>query len=94
MIDKARRSAYTNCVRIFRGSPTAIREKVGDTVVPTYNKDLAYIAGKVLAMGYIKQAYRAQNADMLDFPMLGKFDPTNHIQARTARDAFVRAGTM
>lgn len=91
MIEKVRSAAYTSCVRIFRGNPTNSR---GDQPVPTYNKDLAYLAGKVKAMEYIREAYEAKDGSLLDFAMLGKFDPTNPVQSRIAREAFQRAGML
>ncbi len=94
MMQKARTAAYTSTVRIFRGTPTALGEQLQGAPVPTYNKDLAYLRGKVIAMEYIKQAFQGKDTGMLDFAMMGKFDPTNPLQAEIARDAFTRAGML
>ncbi|MGB3009047.1 MAG: hypothetical protein WBB33_01695 [Candidatus Saccharimonadales bacterium] len=79
-IAKARNTAYTNCVRIFRGTPPDLKEKTGCTTIVTYNKDLAYLAGAIKAIQYVDESYRDRDYTMLDFAMKGKFDPTNPTQ--------------
>lgn len=94
MIQKHRRMAYGSCVRIFRGTQTNLREKLGVDVSFTYNKDLSYLAGSVKALKYIEQAYEKRDEGMLDVVLLGKYDPTNPVQNDIATKAFNRAGLL
>ena len=76
MIQKERRSAYTAVVRIFRGMPTELTEKYPDIQPLTFNKDLAYLNGRVLAMNYIKKLYENKDEMGLNDLFDAKFDPT------------------
>ena len=89
-IKDAQRKAYMRCSRIFRGNPTDAGNQLG--VVPTFNKDLAYISGKIKAMEYIKHAYEQGSTAYLDLVLLGKIDPTNPTHLAIALDAYERAG--
>lgn len=72
-IQKAREKAYAATVRIFRGTPTHRAHEVDHPL--TYNKDLAYLVGRVSAINFWNQ--NAGNEDMFDALLGGKFDPTN-----------------
>ncbi|MEO5949174.1 MAG: hypothetical protein ABIP74_02115 [Candidatus Saccharimonas sp.] len=90
MIDEAQRKAYMRCARVFRGTPTEIGDKLG--VVPTFNKDLAYIHGKLKALQYLEMAYKKQNTAYLDLALLTKSDLTNPVQFAVSVNACSRAG--
>lgn len=51
----------------------------------TYNKDLAYLEGRLLAIDYLKKLYQTNDTKRLDECFIGKFDPTNPVQARIMR---------
>ena len=53
MISKEQRLAYGACVRIFRGTQPDMVDKKPDVAPLTFNKDLAYLEGRVLAMQYL-----------------------------------------
>lgn len=71
---RLKRWAYTCCIRIFRGTPTQL---AGGPVL-TFNKDLAYLNGKLDALRYLDEHKGDRQAITRLF--LGKFDPNNHIQ--------------
>lgn len=77
MIEKEQKLAYTALVRIFRGTPTALQERHPDTTTPlTFNKDLAYLNGRVLAMNHISELYQGRDEDGLMQLFQAKYDPT------------------
>lgn len=77
MILSAQSKAYNTCMRIFRGTPTTLRELTGIETVVTYNKDIAYLPGIIKAMTIFRKAYESNDSTLLDFVMTGKFDPTD-----------------
>ncbi len=85
MITKAKTSAYTAVTRILRGTPTNMPRTKNRVL--TYNKDLAYLKGKLLAIDFWKQ-YK-NNPRMLDIVFKGKFDPMNSMQAELAERSIV-----
>lgn len=70
-----KKSSYLSCVRIFRGTPTELVHGP----VTTFNKDLAYLHGKLDGLRYLQE-----NKDNLRTAVmrlfLGKFDPNNRVQ--------------
>lgn len=81
MIKKAQRGAYTAAVRIFRGTPTRLTEKYPDIKPLTYNKDLAYLNGRVLAMNHVRELQEHNDKDGLLALFDAKYDPTVPEQA-------------
>ena len=73
-IDRAKRNSYKTVERIFRGTPTSLprEDKSGRPRVLTYNKDLAYLSGKLKALDFIDKA----DDTMIRMAFKGKFDPT------------------
>ncbi len=66
-----KRKAYRELIRIFRGNQPRFANL-------TYNKDLAYLKGRVLVMEYFKQLMTVYDSDeYLEKLFVGKFDPTN-----------------
>lgn len=77
-IEKAKTNAYNACVRIFRGTQPDLREATGlDSAPLTFNKDLAYLEGRYVAMNYLQQLYERQDTAGVEQLFAGKFDPTN-----------------
>jgi hypothetical protein len=74
IISKEKTQAYISCVRVRRGTPT----KISTGEMPTFNKDLAYLKGKIIALEHLKTIGNDKEAIMYLFK--GKFDPTNKIQ--------------
>ncbi|MDO4781571.1 MAG: DUF1704 domain-containing protein [Candidatus Saccharibacteria bacterium] len=88
MIDKAKRTAYNACVRIFRGTQPDMAEQTGVGTPPlTYNKDLAYLEGRVLAMRHLSGLYHQKDTDGIARLFAGKYDPTNVAQDNIVRQA-------
>lgn len=86
MIDKQKNRAYNVCVRIFRGVQPDINDKT--SIKPmTFNKDLAYLEGRMLAMNYIEELYVSKDADSLDRTFMAHYDPTNDVQDKIVRTA-------
>lgn len=81
-IERCKKEAYTAVVRVFRGNPI---DRVAETGIMTYNKDLAYLEGRLLAIDYLKKLYQTNDTKRLDESFIGKFDPTNPVQARIMR---------
>ena len=71
---KEQRQAYLSCVRISRGSPTGLQDKP----VLTYNKDLAYLEGKMITLDYLASVKGDKKA--IERLFTAKFDPTNPVQ--------------
>lgn len=71
---RAKRDSYKSVERIFRGTPTALprHDRQGNPRVLTYNKDLAYLNGKLKALEFIDKA----DNSALTMAFKGKFDPT------------------
>ncbi|PID32887.1 hypothetical protein CR956_00125 [Candidatus Saccharibacteria bacterium] len=97
-IARQKKLAYGSCVRIFRGTQPDLAEKTGFDIPPlTFNKDLAYLSGRVLAMQHIKHLYDDENVEGLMLLFGGKFDPTipkqhelakRHIDLSKIRNSF------
>lgn len=90
MIEKQKSLAYGSCVRIFRGTQPDLAEATGLEIAPlTFNKDLAYLEGRCLAMRYLETLYKDQDTDGLGRMFAGKFDPTNPEQDRLIKMALL-----
>lgn len=74
IIDTAKKQAYVSCVRVMRGTPTQLT----DGPLLTFNKDLAYLGGKLDALKYLAENRGNKQAVVRLFA--GKFDPNNSIQ--------------
>ena len=77
MINKEKQAAYGACVRIFRGTQPDLADDQPGAVPLTFNKDLAYLEGRVLAMRHLKSLYSSQDVDGVARLFAGKYDPTN-----------------
>lgn len=87
-IEKAKANAYNACVRIFRGTQPDLREATGlDNAPLTFNKDLAYLEGRYVAMNYLQQLYERQDNTGVEQLFAGKFDPTNPQQLELVQRA-------
>ncbi len=76
-------TAYDSVLRVFRGTPI---HRTADLDMPvTYNKDLAYLRGRISAIKFWNQ--NIGNDTMFDFVLAGKFDPTNKVQRAIAHTA-------
>ena len=75
-ISKAKTAAYSGCIRIFRGQPNDITDKYPGVMPLSYNKDLAYLNGRVIAMRYFEECYKSRDTESIDLIFAGKFDPT------------------
>ena len=77
---QAQKSAYAATLRVFRGTPTALprRTEDGELRVLTFNKDLAYLKGKMLIIDFAKQ-YK-DNPAMLQLAFKAKSDLLNSKQ--------------
>jgi hypothetical protein len=73
-IAKEKKQAYLSTVRITRGTPTNL---VGGPVL-TFNKDLAYLEGKIIALEYLDSV--KGNKKAIERLFTAKFDPTNPLQ--------------
>lgn len=96
MIAKEKDTTYTALVRIFRGTPTNMSELYPDIPPLSFNKDLAYLNGRMLAMNHIAELYVTRDEEGLMRLFTAKYDPTIHeqqeivkkygCQARQSRD--------
>jgi len=77
MINKEQRMAYGSCVRIFRGTQPDMADSQPGGVPLTFNKDLAYLEGRVLAMQHLESLYAARDTEGVAHLFAGKYDPTN-----------------
>lgn len=77
MINKEQRMAYGSCVRIFRGTQPDMADRQPGVALLTFNKDLAYLEGRVLAMRHLESLYANQDVDGATRLFAGKYDPTN-----------------
>ena len=77
MINKEKQAAYGACVRIFRGTQPDMADSQPGVVPLTFNKDLAYLEGRVLAMQHLESLYSSQDVDGVARLFAGKYDPTN-----------------
>ena len=84
-IDKVKSVTYTALVRVFRGTPSDLNGQYPNIRPLSYNKDLTYLNGRVLAMRHIQKLYETR--DKAGFLRLfkGKFDPTIPEQDELAR---------
>lgn len=83
-IQKARSSAYGSCIRVFRGAPMQGQEAGGQSFYVTFNKDLAYLNGRIKVLPFLRQAYQLSDESILDRAYMGKYDPTDPVQANIA----------
>ena len=77
MINKEKQAAYGACVRIFRGTQPDLADNQPGAVPLTFNKDLAYLEGRVLAMRHLEDLYARQDVEGVVRLFAGKYDPTN-----------------
>jgi hypothetical protein len=75
ILKKQRKQAMIAVRRIYRGTPTQL---VDDRPVLTYNKDLAYLGGKIYALKYLEMV--GDDKSKIKRLFAGKFDPLNHRQ--------------
>ena len=76
LLDKHKKKAYLTAVRIFRGTPIDLTTILPGETPLTFNKDLAYLAGRVMAINYIKKLYETKDEAGLMRLFKAKFDPT------------------
>lgn len=76
LLEKHKKSAYQNTTRIFRGTPVDIKSILPDEAPLTFNKDLAYLSGRVLAIEHIKMLYETKDIEGLMRLFTAKYDPT------------------
>jgi hypothetical protein len=74
MVTKAKTQAYLSCTRVFRGTPTVVTNKP----TMTFNKDLAYLHGKLDGLRYLEENGFGEQSILRLFA--GKFDPNNQVQ--------------
>ncbi len=79
MIEKEQKQAYLSVLRLNRGTPTALS---GGPVL-TFNKDLAYLTGKMKALDFLEAA--GEDKDLIRLALKTKIDPTNHRQLELAK---------
>ena len=91
MIAKEQATTYTACVRVFRGNQTNIQELAPDVKPMTFNKDLAYLEGRVIAMRHIADLHQNQDIEGLDRLFKAKYDPTNAVQNELVTKEFALA---
>lgn len=91
MIAKERATTYTACVRVFRGNQTNIQDIAPGVRPLTFNKDLAYLEGRVIAMRHIGELHRNQDEEGLDRLFKAKYDPTNPVQNALVVNEFALA---
>lgn len=84
LIKKHQIASYQACIRIFRGNQTGI----GDNI--TYNKDLAYMKGKIIAIDYLKELADNNDLEGLNKLFLAKYDPTIPEQAKLVEEFAVK----
>lgn len=80
-IRKEKAITYTALVRVARGTPITIKENYPAIKPLSFNKDLAYLNGRVLAMDYLKQLYETNDEVGLVQLFDAKYDPTIPEQA-------------
>ena len=77
MINNEKQTAYGACVRIFRGTQPDLVDSQPGVAPLTFNKDLAYLEGRVLAMRHLESLYAARDIGGVARLFAGKYDPTN-----------------
>lgn len=77
--------AYDASLRVFRGTPTILQDKYPGSQALTYNKDLSYLNGRVVAMNYIKDLHQKDDTRELLGLIKAKYDPTVPEQAEIVR---------
>ena len=88
MIEKCRKAAYTSCVRVFRGTQTNLQDIVPGIMPMTFNKDLAYLEGRVIAMEHLKTLHETRDLAGLRRLFKAKYDPTNPVQDMLVKREF------
>ena len=88
MIEKCRKAAYTSCVRVFRGTQTNLQDIVPGITPMTFNKDLAYLEGRVIAMEHLKTLHETRDLAGLRRLFKAKYDPTNPVQDMLVKREF------
>ena len=82
MIDTQRQMTYDICVRIFRGTQPDMADSQTGVAPLTFNKDLAYVEGRVLAMRHLENLHARQDVEGITHLFSGKYDPTNPEQQK------------
>jgi hypothetical protein len=78
IINTQRKQAYLSLIRTRRGTPTHIAY---DKPL-TFNKDLAYLQGKIIALRFLERV--GEDKESIRQIFKGKFDPLNKAQKRLA----------
>ena len=91
MIAKEQATTYTACVRVFRGNQTNIQDIAPEVNPLTFNKDLAYLEGRVIAMRHIADLHQNADVEGLDRLFKAKYDPTNPVQNEIVTKEFAQA---
>jgi len=79
IINKEKRQAYISVTRIYRGTPTHL---AGGPVL-TFNKDLAYLPGKLEALNFLDRV--GDDKDEIRRSLRAKIDPNNPRQYELMR---------
>lgn len=91
-IDSAQHRAWLAATRIFRGTPTDLprRDSQGQPRILTFNKDLAYLKGKLEVMEFWRRYSPdpSRLAKMLDLVYVAKFDPLNWRQLQITEKVY------
>jgi hypothetical protein len=74
LVNRERKQAYLSVTRLFRGTPTAVK----NGPVLTFNKDLAYLNGKISALSFLEKV--GNDHDEIRRIMHAKIDPNNKHQ--------------
>ncbi|MGB4768542.1 MAG: tyrosine/phenylalanine carboxypeptidase domain-containing protein [Candidatus Saccharimonas sp.] len=74
LIEREKTQAYQFVMRLYRGTPTQLAEGP----ILTFNKDLAYLQGKLAALHFIEVA--GKDKELIRRAFLAKIDPMNHYQ--------------
>ena len=90
MIVRHQKKAYDAAVRVFRGNPTDLSNLGENTLPLTYNKDLAYLNGRLSVVNYFNELYSDGkiDEDKVNELFLAKYDPTISEQAEIVRRVF------
>jgi len=74
LIEKEQKQAYVAVRRVYRGTPVQLAERP----VLTFNKDLAYLEGKIDGLKYLEAI--GDDKEAIRRLFAGRFDPLNHRQ--------------
>lgn len=86
-IAKHKNAAYGSVMRVFRGTPIDRADTIGSL---TYNKDLAYLEGRIIAIKHLDRLYENRDGEGFQAIFAGKYDPTNEVQAKIMARAIAK----